>query len=476
MTHKPIEIRELSLSLPHKNCFEDFSATIRSGERIAIIGKNGSGKSTLLKILLGLSEPTYGRVTIPVDVEFGYVQQVIEDFRNKSGGQRFHESLNEALVANPSVLLLDEPTNHLDSRNRKSLMRMINVFEGTVIVVSHDKELLRNCFDIFWHIDNESVSQFSGKFDDYIRERDIGRSKIMNELSALGKEKKGAHSSLMKEQKRASNSKDRGKKSIDNKKWPTIVGKSKATRAEQTSGKKKADIRNKKDEVLDKLQNLRLPEEIKAKFSITTSDCINSNVVAIKDGAVGYGDFIVQNINISIGGTERVAILGDNGSGKSTLIKAIMGLEEIKRDGEWYVPKNENIGYLDQHYSLLNGDESVFDSIEKLYPSWNDRDVRNHLNDFLFRKNEEVEILVKNLSGGEKARLSLACIAAKTPKVLILDEITNNLDMDTIDHVVQVIRDYPGAVLAISHNKDFLDQIGIATRYVVHQGSLVVER
>lgn len=470
MTHKPIEIRGLSLSLPHKNCFEDFSAMIRSGDRVAIIGRNGSGKSTLLKILLETAEPTYGDVNIPEGVDIGYVPQIIEDFEDRSGGQRFNKSLNEALSLSPSVLILDEPTNHLDRSNRRSLMRMIKSFEGTVIAASHDKELLRNCFDIFWHIDNGTIHHFSGRYDDYLHELGVERNRIMGKLSGLDKERKQVHESLMKEQNRASKSKAKGKKSIDQKKWPTVVGKAKATRAEQTSGKKKANLREKRDDVLEQLSNISVPQEIKPKFSISASECSSSNIVTVKDGAVGYSEFILKDVNLQISGTERVSILGDNGSGKSTLIKAIMNLDGITKEGEWYLPKEEDIGYLDQHYSLLEENDSVFDSIYKLVPSWNDREIRSHLNNFLFRKNEEVEILAKYLSGGERARLSLACIAAKTPKILILDEITNNLDVDSVEHVVQVIKGYPGAVLAISHDEDFLEKISVTSKYLVDQG------
>lgn len=157
-----------------------------------------------------------------------------------------------------------------------------------------------------------------------------------------------------------------------------------------------------------------------------------------------------------------MAITGDNGSGKSTLIKAILGDESIYKTGDWHVIKREDIGYLDQHYSTLHPDKTVLETIADLVPSWSHTEIRRHLNDFLFRKNEEVNALVSTLSGGEKARLSLAQIAAKTPKLLILDEITNNLDLETKDHVIQVLKAFPGAMIIISHEADFLEEIGVS--------------
>jgi ATPase subunit of ABC transporter with duplicated ATPase domains len=165
-----------------------------------------------------------------------------------------------------------------------------------------------------------------------------------------------------------------------------------------------------------------------------------------------------------------MAITGDNGSGKSTLIKAIIGDKSVHKTGEWYVVKPDDIGYLDQHYGTLNPHKTVLETIEDLVPHLPHTEIRRHLNDFLFRKNEEVNALVSTLSGGEKARFSLAQIAAKTPKLLILDEITNNLDLETKEHVVQLLKAYPGAMIIISHDADFLEEIGVNSYFKITDG------
>lgn len=125
---------------------------------------------------------------------------------------------------------------------------------------------------------------------------------------------------------------------------------------------------------------------------------------------------------------------------------------------------------MDQHYSTLSAEKTVLETIAELVPTWSHIEVRRHLNDFLFRKNEEVNALVRTLSGGEKARLSLAQIAAKTPKLLILDEITNNLDLETKDHMIQVLQSYPGAMIVISHDADFLEKIGVNSYFKISGG------
>lgn len=452
MIHKPIRLINLSLSLPHKICFEAFSTTIPYGSRIAIIGRNGSGKSSLLKMLQDQA---------PKDVVFGYVPQVIEEFDFLSGGQRFNRAFTLATCSGQNVLLLDEPTNHLDKSNRKSLMRMLKSFNGTVIIASHDVELLRSC-NVLWHIVDGRVEVFLGNYDDYMREVHIKRTSIELELSRLERQKKDMHRSLMAEQNRASKSRAKGEKSIERKKWPTIVSNAKALRAEETSGRKKSDINNKKQGLSDKLSKLNLSEAIVPKFSLTPESLGHRLLIAVTDGSVGYEDNhpILRGINLRVSTGDRVAITGDNGCGKSSLIKAILN-EALVKTGEWYTTRLEEIGYLDQHYATLYPNKTVLEAAVELVPNWSYAEVRRHLNDFLFRKNEEVNATISTLSGGEKARLSLALIAAKTPKLLILDEITNNIDLETREHVIQVLKKYPGAMIVISHDEDFLKEIGV---------------
>ncbi|CAO4839512.1 MAG: Vitamin B12 import ATP-binding protein BtuD [Holosporales bacterium] len=299
---------------------------------------------------------------------------------------------------------------------------------------------------------------------EYMHEIKRKRSSIESELKILSRQKKDMHHKLMQEQQRAAKSKNKGQKSIDQRKWPTVVSHAKAGKAEETSGHKKSAIDKRKSDLSESLSDLRLPEIIIPKFSIEGSEMGKGLVVQISNGSVGYinGKPLLSEISLSLACGERVAITGDNGSGKSTLIKAILGDESVYKAGDWHVVKSDNIGYVDQHYGTLNPDKSVLETIADLVPNWPHAEIRRHLNDFLFRKNEEVNAIVSTLSGGEKARLSLAQIAAKTPKLLILDEITNNLDLETKEHVIQVLKYYSGAMIVISHDPDFLEEIGVS--------------
>ena len=462
MTHKPIFLKNITLEFPHKICFEEFNASIQYGQRIAITGRNGSGKSSLLRIIKNIT----------ANLNVGYVAQVIQEFETLSGGQRFNKALTESLKTSPDILLLDEPTNHLDIKNRRSLQKMLSNYPGTLIIISHDVALLRNLIDIFWHIDNSKVNVFSGDYADYNQEMKLKYASIEHELSRLSAQKKNMHQNLMQEQQRASKSKAKGKKSVISRKWPTITSTCKALQAQETTGKKKLAIDNKKQAVSNQLANLRLPEIIIPKFSITAVDIAEQAVVSIQNASCGFIETILQDINLNLGSKARVVIKGNNGSGKSTLIKAILNDPTIQKSGNWYATKD--IGYLDQHYSTLKDSITVIETISRLVPTWTMAETRHHLNDFLFRKTEEVTALVSTLSGGEKARLCLAQIAAYTPRLLILDEVTNNLDLETKEHIIQVLNNYPAALIVISHDEDFLKEIGITESYQIIDSKVIM--
>ncbi|MEM7588882.1 MAG: ATP-binding cassette domain-containing protein [Myxococcota bacterium] len=483
--HKPIQLNNISLSFPHKTCFVGFSTQVHYGERIGIMGINGSGKSSLLKMLQGNLEPSEGSLAIPQDMRTGHVPQVIqthtassipissgpgnalgnpsiEQLDSLSGGQRFHEALTTALAADPNVLLLDEPTNHLDRSNRTSLMRMLRAYRGTLMIVSHDVELLRCCVDTLWHIHQEQVHAFSGSYDDYLREMESEHHAIIQELRRLDAQKKELHKKRMKQQQQAAKRKAYGEKKYDGDK---LALRSAQGRGQATSNKNNKRTSDEKKSILKKLSQIRLPETIKPKFFFPSDHKTTKTLVSISEGSIGYDKPLLSSITLSLSGRCRIAVTGDNGSGKSTLIKAILGDTQVAKSGNWHVPHPQQIGYLDQHYNTLNVGKTVMETIQTCAPNWQLGHIRQHLNDFLFRKNEEVHALISTLSGGEKARLSLACIAAGTPRLLILDEITNNLDLTTRNHVIQILREYPNALIVISHDEDFLKQINISRFY-----------
>ncbi len=475
-SYKPLILKDISLILPHKICFENFNASIPYGSKIAVMGNNGTGKSTLLKSIYGIDTPLEGEINIPDDNIVAYVPQIIENYDNLSGAQRFHKVLTQALCASPDILLLDEPTNHLDLSNRRELLNMLNRYTNTLIVSSHDPELLR-LIDTIWNISDGHIEVFSGNYDDYQREISIKRAGLEARLSALEKEKKQAHKNLMQEQKRAANSRRHGEISKIRGKWAPIVAGGKKRQAQVTAGRKNSLINSKRDDINRQISELGVREVLAPSFTLPSGSA-RGNVLFVSDGAAGYSDkIILKDINLSLNAGEKIAVVGDNASGKSTLLKAVMD-SSLRVGGVWQTPRLNNCAYLDQHYNNIrvaakaSAGVSALDVISSISPGWTHAEIRRHLNAFLFRKNEEVSADINTLSGGERARLSLAAIACRVPDILMLDEITNNIDLQTRLYTEDILKVYPGAMIIISHDMDFLESVGIDYILRVEDGTL----
>lgn len=481
MNKKLIDLIDIGFyNTKDKICFERFSASIYSGKRIVIMGPNGAGKSTLLKIIQGQILPSTGAVNIWPGVSFGYVPQTINDYQSLSGGQRFNKSLSQALSTDPEILCLDEPTNHLDKKNKKSLIRMLENYQGALIIVSHDPEVLNLYFDEIWDIENGKVEVFAGNYQEYLQERQDKLNALEKERESLLKEKRVLSKKVEQEHKRRASSKAANKHESDK----LLLNLMKET-GQKTEGKKLGWLRQKKDEVAQKLSEVIIAEKIKPRFNLDAQKLSSSKViVSVIDGSCGYasGDKgaenfepVLHDINLQVGATERIAILGDNGSGKSTFMKALLrNLQDssVIISGQWVVPKAGSIGYLDQHYSTVDQKLTVMEVIQSAAPDMDDLQVRKYLNDFLFRKTVEVENKVENLSGGEKVRSCLAQMAVKNPYLLLLDEITNNIDIQAREYILQVLDEYRGAIIIVSHDEEFLQELKISTFYEIREGLL----
>lgn len=466
--HLQINISDLSLFINNKELISGFSTTIYYGKKIAIIGDNGSGKSSLLKLLASIDHETYREISSSNDLTIAYIAQTISGYECLSGGERFNKELSQAIALYPNLLLLDEPTNHLDVGNRKSLFNLLKHNYITQIIVSHDPELL-NMMDIIWHIHDGKVTVYNGNYESYLSVLELSKNKLQNSIAELKQAKLNQHQALMKEQHRAKNSRKQGEKNISQRKWPTITSKTKAMRASNTASKNHAKLNSIRQDIQEQLNDIWIPEEIYYSFKLS-GKTHNAAVVTIHDGACGYigSSFKLIDVNFSLYSGDRLAIIGKNGSGKSTLVKAILKNQKIWLNGEWSVPSRERISYLDQHYNNLPNNLTVFDYISSL-SDLAGSEIRDFLNKFLFRKNEEINNKIENLSGGEKVRLSLAGLALNTPELLILDEVTNNIDLTTRNYIINILREYSGAMIVISHDKKFIHELTIDNFYELQE-------
>lgn len=442
-----LKIKNLHLSYNDKILIDNFSISVSHGENIAIMGRNGAGKSTLLRYISEHSDAIY----IPqfVSGEGSGGENFMHAFHNMQKEMRSYSDQGE------KILLLDEPTNHLDLKNRMQLLKVLQKYNGTIICISHDLELLQ-MFNKFWHLDNGMVHVFSGSYNNYIRERQDAKQRIEKHRAELMDQRDTLNAKYAKEQQRSTNSsKARGAQG---------GGVRHNNSAQCFINQQVNRVRKAKEELMNKIAELPPLENTKPNFWINVTSARYSTLLTIRGGSVWRGDReMLKKINFTLEHDDRILIKGVNGSGKSTFLQAILG--NLDRKGRWDF-QSRSFGFLDQYYTGLNSDNTVLDIITNEV-EWTTTEVRRHLSCFLFKSQMEIEKKVSQLSGGERARLSLAKIAAQNPRALILDEITNNIDLETKEHVIEVLNGYKGAMILVSHDKDFVKQIGVNRTYEV---------
>ena len=481
-----LSIKEAMVRFKDKPIFEDLNFNLHQKSRIALVGKNGSGKTTLMKMIAGEIELEEGERWLENKIEIGFLNQEFINLSNKnilqelvstinddeekkfkidiitealninlksklidlSGGQLRKVGLAKALINEPDILLLDEPTNHLDLEVIEWLENYLNKYNGTIICVSHDRTFLSNVTNkVFW-IDrgNLKISPKGFKFFD-----------------------EWSQSLLEQEEKELRNRKQSLSVDIE---WAS-------------KGVKARVKRNVRRLEQIKLMQKKLEEDESSYRRAISKIKVNSNI-KFKDHAKSISEFfnvsksfktnseeikILENFNFKINKGDRIGILGGNGSGKTTFLKLLLK-EETPDKGTIKNFKNIEFSYFDQKRSDLFLKETIKKNMcpsggDYINVMGKDRHVYGYLKEFQF----DPKILndyVSTLSGGQKNRLMLAKILANPKSCLILDEPTNDLDMDTLDLLEEILINYKGTLIIVSHDRDFLDQT--VTRILAFQG------
>lgn len=504
-----ISIQNLSVEFNSTALFSGVNFVINKRDKIALVGKNGAGKSTMLKIIAGLQEPTGGVVAAQKDITIGYLPQqmiltdersVVEEVRTVfgkldemkaslarmntelaertdyesesyaelidrisnlsdlvqmeesengeaelektllglgfvrsdfdrntsefSGGWRMRIELAKLLLMRPDVLLLDEPTNHLDIESIQWLETFLKQKANVVVLVSHDRAFIDN-------VTNRTLEISCGKVYDY----QVNYSKYVV-----------LHQERIEQQMRAY---ENQQKQIQQTERFIERFRYKATKSVQVQSRIKQ---------LEKIEEIEVDEVDNSRLNLKFPPAPRSGdyPVICEGVAKKYGDHTVfSNVDLTIKRGEKVAFVGKNGEGKSTLVKCIMN--EIPYDGNLKIGHNVKIGYFAQNQaSLLDGEITVFDTIDQVAVGYIRTKIRDILGAFMFG-GEASDKKVKVLSGGEKTRLAMIRLLLEPVNLLILDEPTNHLDMKTKDVLKQAIADFDGTVIVVSHDRDFLD-------------------
>jgi ABC transport system ATP-binding/permease protein len=502
-----LRLEEISLAYGHIPLLATVNFQIDDRERVCLVGRNGAGKTTLLRVITGAVTPDKGDIwrkdtlriahleqEVPPDTDqtifevvasgLGELGSLLTEYHQMthqagaldraamlglaqlqtrietlggwninqkvatvltrlslpgdkrlsdcSGGVRRQAMLARALVCEPDLLLLDEPTNHLDINAIIWLESYLVNFQGALIFITHDRSFVRRLATRIVELDRGKLISFPGNYDTYLRKKD----------------------ELLEIEERAIAKFD--KKLAEEEAWIRQGIKARRTRNE---GRVRAlhALRREKAQ--------RLEAQNKARFGIDAGKLSGKLVVDVRRVSFRYDDhWIVRDWSVRILRGERVGVLGPNGSGKSTLLRLILG--ELKpTSGEVVLGTRLQVAYFDQHRRMLDLEKTVRENMsdsDYVTVKGRSRHVIGYLKDFLFAP-ERIDSPVKSLSGGERNRLLLAKIFTRSANMIVLDEPTNDLDVDTLELLEDLLADYEGTLLLVSHDRTFLDNVVTST-------------
>lgn len=474
-------IKGAELSFGTNQLFSNVDLYINAGDKISLVGRNGSGKSTLLKVISGVIEPDNGEIFIQPGVKIAYMPQepdfggyatlrdvvlsglpqngegqeykadmFIQQFNiaaeadpaTASGGERRKAALAKTLVDNPDILLLDEPTNHLDIATIEILEKIIARFQGAVVVISHDRMFLNNISQTTFWLDrgimrrnNKGFSHFE-EWQEQVIDQEIIEQKNLN------------------------------KKIEEETEW---LHKGVTARRRRNQGRLRRlyQLRAERKEQIKQIGNIDL--------NVEEGDFRSKLVIEAKHISKAFGErVIVKDFSTRIIKGNKIGIVGPNGAGKTTLIKLLT--KRLAPDSGFVrLGKNLEEAYFDQNRLSLDPKKTLWQTLcdkgDHILVRGQYRHVVAYLKDFLFRP-DQAHCPVSALSGGEKNRLMLAVSLAQPSNFLVLDEPTNDLDMDTLDLLQEVLSDYEGTMLIVSHDRDFLDRVASSVIYMKGDGSI----
>lgn len=386
-----------------------------------------------------------------------------------SGGQKTKVFLAGIFIHQSSFILLDEPSNHLDESGRKLLYDFIQNSNSTFIVVSHNRELLRLLNPIY-ELNRNEIKVYGGNYDFYKEQKEIELNALNQNIQSKEKDLKKAQEKERKTIERQNKLDVRAKKNLGKAGLPKIVSNSWKNNAERSTAKITGVHSDKISGIKSDLHDLRLSvsdiEQMKFEFD-SSGLHKGKNLFIAEDINFGYKTEKLlwkTPLNLQIVSGERIAINGKNGTGKTTLIRLILGKLE-PTEGKVFIAENRSV-YIDQDYSLINNQLQIYQQAQQFnQTALQEYEIKIRLNRFLFSK-EDWDKPCNTLSGGERMRLMLCClnIANQSPDLIILDEPTNNLDIQNIEILTHAINEYEGTLIVISHDKTFLKEINIARK------------
>lgn len=469
-----IETKSISVTLNTFKVLHDLSISIKKGERIGLVGANGAGKSTLLKTLAGIISPDIGIVKKDPQTDIGYLPQItrsdVRADQKRSGGENTKLILSKLFSKQHNLYLLDEPTNNLDYEGlewlEKEILKPANKSMAFVIV-SHDRNFLDKTINKIIEIDEltRTARQFTCSYSEY---REMKKAEIENQWQRYDESIEEKNRLKKSTTQKSEWIRKIEKKRADNRKLPPKVVKPDAAYLrdlEGAMGRRVKIMQKRLDKMTEKISTLPKPSDAPPiNLSFDKTERSGENVFALKNICFSYDSKtqILDDVNFEVKYGERIHITGKNGSGKTTLVKILLG-ELQPTSGDLYIGTRVHIGYLQQD-DAGRFDKNIIDYVcEILGIVRNDEQegiLRKTLKYFNFEDSDAKKTL-RQLSSGEYSRLQLFLIKMMKPNCIILDEPTNHLDIEAVEALEKGLKDFPGTLIVVSHDKRFMEEIGL---------------
>jgi len=451
--------------------FEHVTGTVKQGEVIGIIGRNGAGKSTLLQLIQGTLSPTMGAIQRAQALKITFVEQELAHFDKLevsareadllakwqvpnvsftalSGGEKLKMRLAEGFSQNAQILLLDEPTNHLDEQSTEFLIRQVQNYKGTIIVVSHDRYFLDKVATKIWSIEEKSLIEHDGNYTSYMADREHRRLTQQRSYEKQQKNIERIEAQMSELTSWSQKGHTQSTKLEGFKEYHRVKAKRLDSQVKSKKKRLEAELAKTRVEAVE--------PEAEIRFSLGTNQRVGKRLLEIKHLTLKFGERILFNdVNITAQFGDKIAITGKNGSGKTSFLKVLLG--KLEAEGEVWLSPAANIGYLTQEVFDLPLDQTPEQYFYR--ETFEERaKVRNLMKNLGFTLTHWTSPIGK-MSMGERVKCKLMAYILEDKNVLILDEPTNHLDLPSREQLEHTLTQYNGTLLVVSHDRYFLEKV-----------------